>query len=54
MMLALHTPGDGTPNYSHSLKGISDAPQHIPSSSQSVHTNVISNLSKESAEQIRN
>jgi hypothetical protein len=46
MMLALHTPVDGMANYSHYLKGISDAPEHILSSPQSVHTNVISNLFK--------
>jgi hypothetical protein len=46
MMLALHTPGDGMANYSHFLKGISDAPEHILSSPQPVHTNVISNLFK--------
>ena len=54
-MLALHTPGDGTANYSHFLKGISDAPKYILRSPLSVHTNVISNFFfKKSAEQTRN
>jgi hypothetical protein len=36
MMLALHTPGDGMANYSHFLKGISDAPKYILRSPLSV------------------